>query len=322
MHARADALRTETPEVDSPDDYGALSVIHDEALNTWFAESFRRFIEYHVLGTEGDDSSGFYGRTVMKAVGIALDERLGPLERQAKQIDELRLQVAQLTGAIDVLRGKEVPDSFNVLRQEILDSVGEALGMARAEIEDTLASQAERIKELELRAAARGAIDVLRGRGLPGGFNVKGTYNATATYVLNDVIACDGGSFVALKDQPGPCPGGDWQRLAGPGRRGHRGPRGFDGAPGADAPRWTGVSFNPEALSFTAKMPTAHSDRRSRSPQSLPASLSMLAATRSCFHCATVLSYASVWPTCSSAFSRRWEARNDDCLCCRSCCRG
>jgi hypothetical protein len=101
MHVREDGVMITRPteNVDSPDDDGAPSMIHDEALNTWFAESFRRFIEYHILGTEGDDSSGFYGRTVMKAVGIAIDERLGPLEQQAKQIDELRLQVAQLSGA-------------------------------------------------------------------------------------------------------------------------------------------------------------------------------------------------------------------------------
>jgi len=138
---------------------------------------------------------------------------------------------------------------------DLIEATGKEFNHVRGEVEDALLVHAKRIMELELKlATAMGAIDVLRGRGLPGGFNVKGTYNATATYVLNDVIACDGGSFVALKDQPGPCPCSDWQRLAGPGRRGHRGPRGFDGAPGVDAPRWTGVSFNPEALSFTAKM--------------------------------------------------------------------
>ena len=198
MREREDgAMITEAVEtVDLPDDDGAPSVIHDPALNEWFTESFSRFIEWHLIGNEDDDRSGTYGRLIARNIVMALDERLGPLEQQAKQIDELRLQVAQLTGAIDILRGK----------------------------------------------------------GLPNGFRVRGTYTSDTVYNHHDVVACDGGSFVALKDQPGPCPGSDWQRLAGPGRRGHRGPRGFDGAPGVDAPRWTGVSFNPEALSFTAKM--------------------------------------------------------------------
>ena len=70
----------------------------------------------------------------------------------------------------------------------------------------------------------------LAARGIDGrGFVVRGTYSPEKTYAAHDVVACNSGSFVALKDQPGACPGPDWQLLAGPGKRGERG---FTGAPG------------------------------------------------------------------------------------------
>jgi Collagen triple helix repeat (20 copies) len=235
MVVRADngVLRTEPIEVDPPDADGASSVIHDDALNTWFEASFNRFIEYHVLGAEGDDSSGFYGRTVMKAVGMALDERVGPLEQQAKQIDELRLQLATVMGALDVLRAQGAPGGFDVLRQQMLDSVGEALGMARPDFEDKLAVQAKRIGELELKLAeAVGALNVLRGRGVPGSLNVRGTFDPGVSYVYGDVAMLGGSSWVATKDRPGLCPGDGWQLLASAGKRGRRGERGPSGAPG------------------------------------------------------------------------------------------
>jgi hypothetical protein len=40
---------------------------------------------------------------------------------------------------------------------------------------------------------------------------VRGTFNETAEYRRLDVVALNGGSFVALKDKPGPCPGSGWQ---------------------------------------------------------------------------------------------------------------
>jgi hypothetical protein len=81
------------------------------------------------------------------------------------------------------------------------------------------------------------------------GFRIRGTYSADASYVANDVAACNGGSFVALKDAPGVCPGPDWQLLAGPGKRGDkgltgdRGPQGQSGKPGEVISSW---SINPK----------------------------------------------------------------------------
>src|SRR5215472_6715249 len=64
---------------------------------------------------------------------------------------------------------------------------------------------------------------------------VRGTFNETQEYRRLDVVARNGGSFVALKDVPGPCPGSGWQLLASPGKRGiagERGERGQQGNPG------------------------------------------------------------------------------------------
>jgi hypothetical protein len=71
---------------------------------------------------------------------------------------------------------------------------------------------------------------------------VCGTFNEAAEYHPNDVVACNGGSFIALKDAPGVCPDSGWQLVASPGKRGvtglkgERGERGAKGDPGLNAP--------------------------------------------------------------------------------------
>src|SRR5262245_35969842 len=73
---------------------------------------------------------------------------------------------------------------------------------------------------------------------------VRGTFDETADYRRLDVVARNGGSFVALKDAPGPCPGPGWQLLAGQGKRGvagekgERGERGPIGSSGATISGW------------------------------------------------------------------------------------
>jgi hypothetical protein len=67
---------------------------------------------------------------------------------------------------------------------------------------------------------------------------VRGTFDQSASYRRLEVVALNGGSFVALKDAPGPCPGPGWQLIASQGRRGaagekgERGERGSQGNPG------------------------------------------------------------------------------------------
>jgi hypothetical protein len=73
---------------------------------------------------------------------------------------------------------------------------------------------------------------------------VRGTFNETAEYRRLDVVALNGGSFVALKDAPGPCPGSGWQLLASQGKRGvagekgERGPKGDPGLSGVTIRDW------------------------------------------------------------------------------------
>jgi hypothetical protein len=68
--------------------------------------------------------------------------------------------------------------------------------------------------------------------------DIRGTYSADEAYRRLDIVALNGGSFVALRDDPGPCPGAGWQLLASAGKRGERGDkgergeRGLEGKPG------------------------------------------------------------------------------------------
>ena len=59
---------------------------------------------------------------------------------------------------------------------------------------------------------------------------IRGTFDPQAKYVACDVIALDGASFVARRDNPGPCPGPGWQLLAQQGKRGKAGEAGRDAA--------------------------------------------------------------------------------------------
>jgi len=67
---------------------------------------------------------------------------------------------------------------------------------------------------------------------------IRGTYNPQSTYSMNDIVALDGGSFVARKDNPGPCPGAGWQLMAKQGQRGIAGPEGKRGPPGNIITGW------------------------------------------------------------------------------------
>jgi len=80
---------------------------------------------------------------------------------------------------------------------------------------------------------------------------VLGTYKEDAEYHRLDIIALNGSSFIAKRDDPGPCPGEGWQLLASAGRTGGRGEKGEQGLrgpkgesgpkgdPGASITGWT-----------------------------------------------------------------------------------
>ena len=60
-------------------------------------------------------------------------------------------------------------------------------------------------------------------------------YDPAATdYLAGDVVALDGGSSVALVDNPGPCPGDGWAQLTQRGKNGKPGERGQRGEAGRD----------------------------------------------------------------------------------------
>jgi hypothetical protein len=69
----------------------------------------------------------------------------------------------------------------------------------------------------------------------------RGTFKEDTEYAAYDAVALNGGSFLALRDKPGPCPGPGWQLLAAPGKRGAsgepgpRGPAGIAGPSGVEA---------------------------------------------------------------------------------------
>jgi hypothetical protein len=67
---------------------------------------------------------------------------------------------------------------------------------------------------------------------------IRGTYQAGAKYERGDMVALDGGSFVARRDKPGPCPGDGWQLMAKQGQRGVAGPEGKRGPPGNIITGW------------------------------------------------------------------------------------
>ncbi len=61
---------------------------------------------------------------------------------------------------------------------------------------------------------------------------VRGTYSPTTEYDHLNVVALNYASWVALRDNPGPCPGEGWQLLAGPGKQGKPGDPGRPGLKG------------------------------------------------------------------------------------------
>lgn len=57
-------------------------------------------------------------------------------------------------------------------------------------------------------------------------FVIRGTWLESESYAALDVVALNGASFGAKRDDPGPCPGDGWQLIAAQGKRGNAGERG------------------------------------------------------------------------------------------------
>jgi hypothetical protein len=87
---------------------------------------------------------------------------------------------------------------------------------------------------------------------------VRGTWREGESYRGLDVVALNGGSFIARTDNPGPCPGDGWQLIASAGKPGKQGPpggkgeRGERGMPGESAQAPTIVAWRIDRKSYTA----------------------------------------------------------------------
>jgi hypothetical protein len=133
-------------------------------------------------------------------------------------------------------------------RNGVVELIGDHASHLAKEIGDHVADLEtdlqRKIKALELGLAlANGKLTILSGAGVPGCFNVRGTHDARSTYNYLDVVAYNGASWVAKKDNPGELPGPGWQLLAAQGSRGGRGERGERGPPGP-APVLMGARFS------------------------------------------------------------------------------
>jgi len=82
---------------------------------------------------------------------------------------------------------------------------------------------------------------------------VRGTFAADEKYRALDIVALNGGSFIARRNDPGDCPGAGWQSLTMPGKRGERGirgekgDRGEPGKPGSAGPAIVGWQIDRKA---------------------------------------------------------------------------
>jgi len=142
------------------------------------------------------------------------------------RISALELKLAELTGAIDILRGLQPPPpaKFPVIdawRPDTIFYEGHLVAFAGSTFQ-----------ALRDTALAPGSQDWICLASAGHSFTVRGTFNETAEYHRLDVVALNGGSFIALKDAPGLCPGPGWQLLASQGKRGAAGEKGERGAQG------------------------------------------------------------------------------------------
>lgn len=76
---------------------------------------------------------------------------------------------------------------------------------------------------------------------------IRGTWSAAETYRRLDVVALNGGSFAARRDDPGPCPGEGWQLIASQGKPGKPGVD-AKGRPGDPGPPVVAVAIDEQGL--------------------------------------------------------------------------
>lgn len=73
---------------------------------------------------------------------------------------------------------------------------------------------------------------------------VRKTWCETEKYSNLDIVARDGALFIACRDDPGICPGDDWQRVASQGKQGKPGEKGPKGDRGESGAQIVGMGFD------------------------------------------------------------------------------
>jgi hypothetical protein len=79
---------------------------------------------------------------------------------------------------------------------------------------------------------------------------VRGTWKDGQRYGPLEIVAANGSSFISRRDNPGPCPGPDWQLIASAGKRGDKGEKGARGDRGP--PGVAIIGWKIDRLEFTA----------------------------------------------------------------------
>lgn len=79
-------------------------------------------------------------------------------------------------------------------------------------------------------------------------FAVRSTWQADGEYRALDVVALNGASFVAKRDNPGPCPGDGWQLMAAQGKQGKPGAKGDRGERGEPGPGVADMAVDGDGL--------------------------------------------------------------------------
>ena len=88
---------------------------------------------------------------------------------------------------------------------------------------------------------------------------MRGLYAVTETYQALDIVALDGGAFIACRDDPGPCPGDGWRLLVSRGKRGREGrarAAGAMGPQGKQGESITDITLEGNALVITTTQKT------------------------------------------------------------------
>jgi hypothetical protein len=114
------------------------------------------------------------------------------------------------------------------------DAIGQALGEIRAQIIEQFEDKLSAVEARLIVHMTKQFTEAINNTKLP---DVRGTYNATAQYKKLDIVALNGGAFIAKRNDPGPCPGDGWNLLARQGPRGQPGEKGERGPAGAAAVR-------------------------------------------------------------------------------------